>query len=162
MSSAKTDRPLAVPVKELAIVPRTVPMREVLGRGAVSRQVFAVRDEDRIHPVWAADLLGHAFSEAKTADDVARARAALRELYQSPRPVLDALADVGFWPGATRAIRLERRELLHFHPLTRELPTRYVQTFATVSLCASGKHVRGVWDGNTCPTGLAWNADEPI
>jgi hypothetical protein len=162
MTPQEPNRWLAVSVHELAIVPRSVSMRELLERGVMSQQVFVVRDQDRIHPVWAADLLGYAFGETTTADEVERTRAVLRALYRSPRPVLDALADDGFWPGATRAVHLEHRELLHFHPLTRRLPARYVQTFAVVSRCASGKHVRGTWDGATCPTGLAWNADEPI
>lgn len=129
---------------------------------APAHPVFAVRDGEKIHPVWAMDVFGHAFNEAKTADDVKQVRRSLRELCQSSRPVLDALADEGFWPAATHAVRLERREVLPFHPSTQGIPIRYVQTFAVVSLCASGKHVRGPWDGATCLTGLAWNADEPI
>lgn len=153
--------PLMFPVKEATIVSRAVSMRQACERVG-SRPMFIIRDEDKIHPVWATDWLGHAFSDAHSAEDVARVRASLRALYRSSRPVLDVFADEGFWPAATHVVRLERREVLHFHPATRNFPVRYVQTFATVSLCESGKHVRGSFDGDVCPTGLAWNADEPI
>ena len=154
--------PLVFPVRELVVVARTVTMREAIGRIGPSHPVFVVQDRIKVHPVWAMDVIGHVFSEAKTADDVARVRTSLRDLYQSPRPVLDVLADAGFWPGATRRVELEHREVLTFHPNTRTPPATYVQNFAVVSLCSSGKHVRGPWDGPSCPTGLAWNADEPI
>jgi hypothetical protein len=149
-------------VTELTIVTRTVSMRDAIHGPAASPWLFAVREGTAVHPVWAADLVGHAFSQAKTAMDVTRVRASLRNLYQSSRPVLDALADESFWPGAIRPVRLEDRDELIFHPSTRTVPTRYVQTFAVVSVCASGKHVRGSFDGDVCPTGLAWNADEPV
>jgi hypothetical protein len=153
--------PLQCLVKELTIVSRAAPMRDVIGGAARLHPVFAVGDDVKVHPIWAADLIGHAFSEARTAADVARVRTSLRRLYQSARPVLDALADEDFWPGAPRIVRLEHRELLRFHPTTR-MPTQYLQIFATVSLCSSRKHVRGPWDGPMCPAGFAWNADEPI
>lgn len=152
---------LHFPVDRLTIVDRKASMRSVFAGGAGSQPVFVVRDDKHDHPIWAADVIGRAFSNARTADDVARIRASLRTLYQSTRPVLDALDDEEFWPGRPRIVELEHREYLMFHPAVRAA-TKYLQTFATVSLCASGKHVRGPFDGATCPTGLAWGADEPI
>lgn len=154
--------PLAFRVNELTIVSRDVSMRSAISGAAAAQPVFAVRERDAVYPVWAADVVGHAFSRAKTPEDVMRTRGILRMLYRSSRPVLDALADESFWPGAIRPVILEDRDELFFHPITRTGPTRYIQTFVTVSLCASGKHVRGPFDGDVCPTGLVWSADEPI